>query len=94
LGLARRATGRRSGAEADRRRQAQEAVYRVMAAMAGDAKGFEEAARALFAADRQGFVQRIAAWPRDVREYLARLAASAFARQSEDSVSESSPATR
>jgi hypothetical protein len=85
---------RRSGAEADRRRQAQEAAYRVMVAMAGDAKGFEEATRALFAADRQRFVQRAAAWPHDVREYLLRLAAPAFARQSEAPVSESPPANR
>ena len=85
---------RRSGAEADRRRQAQEAAYRVMAAMAGDAKGFEEAARALFAADGPAFAQRTAAWPHDVREYLMRLAALAFARQSEDPIPESSPAMR
>ncbi|HEY0231483.1 MAG TPA: DUF2239 family protein [Dokdonella sp.] len=70
---------RRSHAAADRRRHAQEATYRVMMAMAGDASGFEEATRALFAADRQTFARRIAAWPADIHDYLERLAAAAFA---------------
>ena len=36
--------------------------------------GFEEATRALFAGDREGFAERIAGWPTDVREHAAWLA--------------------
>lgn len=69
---------RRNGAGADRRRQARDATYRVMAAIAGDLPGFEEAARALFAGDPARFAQGIEAWPGDVRAYLAALAAAGF----------------
>jgi hypothetical protein len=65
---------RRSNAGRDRQREAQEAAYRFMAAMAGDLPGFEEAARALFANDRQRFGQHIAAWPHDISTYVAKLA--------------------
>ncbi|MEX6784813.1 DUF2239 family protein, partial [Pseudomonas aeruginosa] len=59
----------------DRRaRQAQERAYHFMSAMAGDLPGFEEATRALFAGDREGFAERIAGWPTDVREHAAWLA--------------------
>jgi hypothetical protein len=60
----------------DRARRAQEAVYRVMSALAGDMPGFEEAARALFARDDAGFDRLVAAWPADVTAYLMRLAAA------------------
>ncbi|MEP7044045.1 MAG: DUF2239 family protein [Dokdonella sp.] len=73
---------RRTHAEADLRRNAQEATYRVMGAIAGDAKGFEEATRALFAGDHKGFARRTASWPDDIRDYLDRLAAAAFAQPS------------
>jgi uncharacterized protein len=62
----------------DRVRVAQEAAYRFMSALAGDLPGFEEAARALFAANRQGFDGWVAGWPADVRDYACRLAAPAF----------------
>jgi hypothetical protein len=52
-----------------------------MSAMAGDAPGFEEAARALFAADEQRFEQCIRAWPEDVRDYARTLAANALLDQ-------------
>ncbi|MBF3126697.1 DUF2239 family protein, partial [Pseudomonas aeruginosa] len=45
-----------------------------MNAMAGDLPGFEEATRALFTGDREGFAERIAGWPTDVREHAAWLA--------------------
>lgn len=41
-------------------RLAQEAAYRAMSALAGDLPGFEEAARALFAADRERFAAHAA----------------------------------
>ncbi len=62
----------------DRRRAAQESAFRFMAAMAGDEAGFEDAARALFAGDAAGFEERIAAWPDDVRDHAAWLAAAAL----------------
>lgn len=69
---------RRTHAGDDRARAAQEAAYRFMATLAGDAPGFEDATRALFAGDAAGFEERIAAWPEDVRDHAALLAAEAF----------------
>lgn len=64
-------------AEADRR-QSQEVAYRAMSTLAGDLAGFEEAARALFAADRDRFTRETQDWPPDVRAYVLGQAASAF----------------
>jgi hypothetical protein len=50
---------------------ARERTYRAMTVLAGDRPGYEEATRALFAGDRAAFAIRIAAWPEDVRTYLA-----------------------
>lgn len=69
---------RRDGAGRDAHRQAQEAAYRFMSAMAGDAPGFEAATRALFAGDRPGFETAITAWPADIAAHAARLATAAF----------------
>lgn len=54
--------------------QRKEAAYRFMSAMAGNLPGFEEAARALFADDRERFVRQIEGWPEDTRAYVAKLA--------------------
>ncbi len=70
----------RKGSEAkDRVRRAQEAAYRVMSALAGDRPGYEEAVRALYAADRLLFDGLTADWPADVRDHVRALAADAFA---------------
>ena len=50
-----------------------DSAYRFMADRCGDRPGFEEALRALYRDDRQGFDSVIAAWPDDVRAYIARL---------------------
>ena len=42
---------RKTGGERERRREAQQRAYRVMAALAGDLPGFEEGSRAVFADD-------------------------------------------
>ena len=55
-----------------RGRERNEAAYRFMAAIAGNFPGFEEAARALFANDRDGFAAIISQWPIDVRDEVAR----------------------
>ena len=65
---------RRSDGGRSRLRAAQEAAYRFMSAMAGDLPGFEEASRALFAANRDRFAQHSAAWPDDVQAYARELA--------------------
>lgn len=56
------------------RRLAHERAYRVMAALAGDYPGFEDAARALFADDIDALARAAASWPQDVRDYAVKLA--------------------
>jgi hypothetical protein len=68
----------RRDAGGDDRRHGQEAAYRFMHAIAGDAAGFEDAARALFAGDLGRFEDAIAGWSRDVREHATMLAARAL----------------
>jgi hypothetical protein len=69
---------RLAGDDKERMRRAQEATYRFMTALAGNLPDYEEATRALFAADRARFQASMAQWPVDVREYAERLAAGAF----------------
>ena len=71
---------RRDNHAKDQERKAQEACYRFMSAIAGDRVGFEEAARALFAADRLQLQAVVAAWPADIRQHLLQLAEPAFER--------------
>jgi len=63
----------------DRQRRAQEAAYGFMSAVTGNLAGFEEAIRALFAADRARFDELVEPWPPDVRDHARKLAAGAFA---------------
>ncbi len=74
---------RRRNESKDRARRAQEAAYRVLSALAGNAPGFEEAMRAFFANDPGRFDSHTADWPTDVRDYARRLASAAFAAASE-----------
>lgn len=62
-------------------RRAQDAAYKFMHAIAGDLPGFEEATRALFARDSEGFAARVAGWPADIRDHALALAQPAFAAQ-------------
>lgn len=64
---------RRASKETDRLRAARDAAYRFMLAVAGDAPGFEEASRALFANDAEKLRAQVARWPRDVRTHLLSL---------------------
>ena len=59
-------------------RQAREAAYRFMSAMAGDETGFEEATRALFAGNAERFIEFSEAWPPDVRDHARVLAERSF----------------
>lgn len=69
---------RRASVGKDRIRLAQEASYRFMSAAISSEANFEEVARALFAGNRSRFKELVEAWPVDVRDYLKRLADSAF----------------
>ena len=69
---------RRTSAPADRRRQAQEAAYRFLSALAGNLPGFEEATRALFAGDAARFHEQTETWPADVRDHARKLAMASF----------------
>jgi hypothetical protein len=64
----------RASGETDRVRQAREAAYRFMQAMAGNEAGYEEASRALFAGDIAAFRVHTATWAEDVREHALQLA--------------------
>jgi hypothetical protein len=48
-------------------------VYRFLAATCGDRPGYEEALRALYREDRDGFAARTAAWPADLCAYAEEL---------------------
>jgi hypothetical protein len=61
-----------------RARLAREAVGRVMSAMAGNLPGYEEASRALYAANRARFEDLILHWPHDIQGYIKRQAEDAF----------------
>jgi hypothetical protein len=71
---------RRASELNDRVREAQEAAYRFMSAMAGNKPKYEDAIRALFAGDLPRFEKSIFGWPADVRDHAHRLAATAFER--------------
>ncbi|MGP1683930.1 MAG: DUF2239 family protein [Giesbergeria sp.] len=62
-------------------RESREAAYRFMTAMAGALEGFEEAARALFAGDKERFSELTAPWPVDVSRYLQGLAAASWSEE-------------
>jgi hypothetical protein len=71
---------RQSSVDKDRAREAKEVAYRFMSAMAGNEPGFEEATRALFAANASRFAEMSDDWPADVRDHARALAARAFGR--------------
>lgn len=69
---------KRASVMADRLRQAQNAAFNFMSAMGGNLENFEEATRALFAADRVRFEALIAPWPADIADHLRLLSALVF----------------
>jgi hypothetical protein len=64
---------RRADGGSTQARQAVAAAYRFLQAIAGDFAGFEEASRALFAGDGEGFERLIADWPPDIVAHARRL---------------------
>jgi hypothetical protein len=69
---------RRTSGGKDRVRRSQAAAYKFMVALAGDAPGFEEATRALFAGNLERFNALVEPWPPDVRNHARALATGAF----------------
>lgn len=69
---------RRANEEKDRRRQARDAVYRFISAMARTEPGFEKSARALFGGDRRKFEILAGGRPVGVADHAKRLAVRAF----------------
>jgi hypothetical protein len=63
----------------DHRVRARDAAWRFATAIAGNRPHFEDAMRALFARDRQGFESRLAIWPPDLATHASALAAAWFA---------------
>ena len=51
---------------------ARNAAYRFATAIVGDAPGYEEAMRALFAGQREDFIAHVENWPADVRAQLEK----------------------
>lgn len=69
---------RADNADQDRIQQAQERTHRFMSVIAGNLPGYEEALRALFAADRKRFLAHTRGWPTDVRQTVRALASDAL----------------
>jgi len=69
---------RRANKDKDRIRQAQEAAYRFIAAMAENKPHYEEVARALFAGDAERFETWTTTWPADVRDHAKKLAVGSW----------------
>ena len=59
-------------------RALRDAAYRFATAIVGNAPGYEEAIRALYAGQREDFAAHIEAWPADVRRELEEMTAEAF----------------
>jgi hypothetical protein len=59
-------------------RARRDAVYRFATALVGNAPGYEEAIRALYAGHSEEFAAHIEAWPSDVRHALEEMTSEAF----------------
>jgi hypothetical protein len=59
-------------------RARRDAAYRFATALVGNAPGYEEAIRALYAGHAEEFAAHIEAWPADVRRTLEEMTADAF----------------
>ncbi|MEO5668766.1 MAG: DUF2239 family protein [Bdellovibrionota bacterium] len=59
-------------------KQAQERTYKFISVLAGDLPRYEEALRALYRKNEDGFREEISAWPKDIRRHAQELAAPVF----------------
>jgi hypothetical protein len=62
-------------------RKLRDAAYRLATALVGNAPGYEEAIRALYAGQRDEFAACIEAWPADVRRILEEMTREAFSER-------------
>ena len=69
---------RKSSSDKDRVRDAQNAAYKFMMAVAGNLPHYENALRALYAGQAATFTELTAAWPKDVHEHVTKLAKGAW----------------
>jgi len=69
---------RKANAEKERTDLAKTAANRFLFTVAGNFPGLEEATRALFAGDKEGFLKQTEPWPADVRNFALILAENAF----------------
>jgi hypothetical protein len=67
-----------SGKPGAQQRRLRDAAYRFATAIVGNAPGYEEAIRALYAGQREEFAAHIEAWPADVRRTLEQMTEGAF----------------
>ena len=72
---------RRTHAQRDAIRKAQESAYRFLDALAGNLPAYEEATRALFAGDAARFAEQTESWPIDIRTHARKIAANAFPKE-------------
>ena len=61
----------------ERARRIRAALSRFLSSMAGNRPGFEEATRALFAGDTEGFEVLVKRWPKDIRDFAVARAREA-----------------
>ncbi|NIJ35804.1 hypothetical protein FHR22_000453 [Sphingopyxis panaciterrae] len=54
-------------------KQRKEAAYHFMSHLCGDRPGYEDALRALYRDDDEGFFATVAAWPDDIRAHIAQM---------------------
>lgn len=59
-------------------RARRDAVYRLATALVGDAPGYEEAIRALYAGQAEEFLAHVEGWPEGIRRVLEEMAEGAF----------------
>jgi hypothetical protein len=59
--------------DAPNARQRKEAVYNFMSHLCGDRPGYEDALRALYRDDEDGFAAIVASWPDDIRAHVAHM---------------------
>ena len=71
---------RKRNDDGDAVRRSQEATLQFMSVMAGNLFGFEEAARSLFAGDRDRFDSFTSSWAVDIRDHVRKLSEAAFER--------------
>lgn len=57
----------------EKARRKREAAAKLMWGLCGDLPGFEEASRALYAKDLEGFEGQVRKWPKDARTHLIKM---------------------